>query len=154
MYPRRGRDGASLTIRFTGDATAIQSSSVTQGNRGGSGAGYGQAIGAGMFLGENTTIDVGSGNAVTITDEIGGAALEAGKNDTSGNRTDGGLVKTGDGTLTLSAANSYMSAGRRSRAERSRSAPTTNSGQQAEESSSTAEYSSTTLSSLWTQDAR
>ncbi len=94
------RDGASLTVNYTGDATAIQNSSVTRGESGGSGADPGQALGAGMFLGQDVTFNVDEGYTATVADDIGGATYDA--------ETDGGVIKSGDGTLVLSGTNTYV----------------------------------------------
>lgn len=88
------RDGSSLSI----DAGSFAANSVTGGNP--TNPSMGQAI----FLGSNVTISVNTG-AMTIADTLGGdgglGALNLGGN------ADGGITKTGAGTLILSGANNY-----------------------------------------------
>jgi hypothetical protein len=104
--------GASLTIAGT-TSTSIATGTVTQGAAGGSGAGGGQFFGDGIYLQGTLGVLTFDSNGTTetiaapITDDQGAAAA-AGYGGV-GNYTEGstGIVKTGAGTVVLSAANTY-----------------------------------------------
>ena len=85
------RQGASLNMIDGG----ISSGTVAAGTAG-SGAGFGQALGAGIFLAGPVTYTVSSGNTSTIAPDIGGG-FDA--------QITGGFTKAGPGTLVLSTPN-------------------------------------------------
>jgi autotransporter-associated beta strand protein len=91
------RDGASLTIA----GGSFSNDTVTGGN-----PTY-PNLGQAMFLGSNVTFNVISG-AMTIAETLGGNGGVFGYSypQTSAD-TDGGIIKTGAGTLVLTAANNY-----------------------------------------------
>jgi autotransporter-associated beta strand protein len=87
------RAGGTLTLIdpvFSGTITAT----------GGTGANTGRAIGQGLFLGGNVTIQVSASNTITLpgTDFLGGG---------SNAQAQGGLTKAGPGTLALAGSNSF-----------------------------------------------
>ena len=87
------RTGGTLTLidpLFVGTITAA----------GGTGANSGQGIGQGLFLGGNVTIQVSSGNSITLpgSDFLGGG---------NNAQAQGGLTKAGPGTLILAGSNSF-----------------------------------------------
>uniref|UniRef100_A0ABS3M9F0 Autotransporter domain-containing protein n=4 Tax=Pseudomonadota TaxID=1224 RepID=A0ABS3M9F0_9BRAD len=86
-------------------AFTINGSSVS-GGTGGVGAGNGSAFGSGMFLQGNGTLtfNPGAGQNQTVSDVI---ADQTGSGGTGANAGSWGLAKTGAGTLTLTAANTY-----------------------------------------------
>jgi autotransporter-associated beta strand protein len=91
------RAGGSLTMIdpvFAGSITAVG------GTFGGPGSAAGQAIGQGLFLGGNVTIQVSGDNSITLpgTDFVGGGTDP---------QAQGGLIKSGPGTLVLGGSNSY-----------------------------------------------
>ncbi|WDQ16393.1 autotransporter outer membrane beta-barrel domain-containing protein [Rhodopirellula sp. P2] len=90
------REGGTLTLEETGlGANSGFSGGMAVGGAGSSTGQAGQGIGTGLFLNDvQATVNVANGQAMTIADTIGGNA-------------GGGIVKSGDGTLTLSGANSY-----------------------------------------------
>lgn len=96
--------GASLTI----EGGSFTSNSVTKGT------GYvdGSAYGADLFLGGDVTFNVTNGSSLTIN-SLGGAGNTNDPN-VSGNAADpnaqGGIIKVGAGTLTLSGTNYYTGA--------------------------------------------
>jgi autotransporter-associated beta strand protein len=94
-------EGGTLTIDGDG---AVAGGSVA----GGAGANNGSAFGAGLFV-QGSTLSFGAGN-YTVSDVIadqngsGGASASDGFGGTGGQSS---IVKSGIGTLTLSAANTY-----------------------------------------------
>jgi hypothetical protein len=103
--------GGHLTV---GGSLTVNGNTVTGGN-GATGAGYGSAFGSGIFYqgtdGTTTTLSFGSG-AQTISDVITDYIGSGGANPSGGTNTanQGGklaIAKTGSGTLTLSAADTY-----------------------------------------------
>lgn len=87
------RDGSSLTI----DGGSFTSNTVARGNP--AYLNMGQAI----FLGSNVTLSVNTGS-MTIAETLGG---DGGVASIFGGNSDGGIIKTGTGTLVLSGANNY-----------------------------------------------
>ncbi|WP_283807762.1 autotransporter domain-containing protein [Bradyrhizobium mercantei] len=94
--------GGTLTVA---GAFTVNGSSVS-GGTGGVGAGNGSAFGAGMFLqGSGTlTFNPAAGQNQTVSDVI---ADQTGSGGTGVNAGSWSLAKTGAGTLTLTAANTY-----------------------------------------------
>lgn len=90
------RDGGTLIVRGAG---TMGGGSVTAGAGAGDGT-SGTAAGTGIFL-QNATVnfDPGAGETQTINDSIA--------DDTGNGGNSGSLVKSGDGTTTLNAANTY-----------------------------------------------
>ncbi|MDH2381721.1 autotransporter outer membrane beta-barrel domain-containing protein [Bradyrhizobium sp. CER78] len=86
-------------------AFTVNGSSVS-GGVGGVGAGNGSALGSGMFLQGNGTLtfNPAAGQNQTVSDVI---ADQTGSGGTTVNAGSWGLAKTGAGTLTLTAANTY-----------------------------------------------
>ncbi|MGN1285570.1 MAG: autotransporter domain-containing protein [Bradyrhizobium sp.] len=86
-------------------AFTVNGSSVS-GGTGGVGAGNGSALGAGMFLQGNGTLtfNPAAGQNQTVSDVIADQTGSGGTGVTAGSW---GLAKTGAGTLTLTAANTY-----------------------------------------------
>ncbi|MCC8956326.1 autotransporter domain-containing protein, partial [Bradyrhizobium sp. Pear77] len=86
-------------------AFTVNGSSVT-GGTGGVGAGNGSALGSGMFLQGNGTLTFSpaAGQNQTVSDVI---ADQTGSGGTGANAGSWSLAKTGLGTLTLTAANTY-----------------------------------------------
>ncbi|MDR3388878.1 MAG: choice-of-anchor Q domain-containing protein [Rudaea sp.] len=115
------RDGGMLRIQNTAGAQLITggqanpgvaSNGVTQGNT--VDTGYGLALGQGLFLqgGAGVVFDVVGSATTTVADVITGDCANGNTNNTHPPIfcTDGGLDKTGAGTLILSAANTYNGA--------------------------------------------
>ncbi|WP_168193386.1 autotransporter domain-containing protein, partial [Bradyrhizobium sp. NAS96.2] len=94
--------GGNLVIA---GAFTVNGSSVS-GGTGGVGAGNGSAFGAGMFLQGNGTLtfNPAAGQNQTVSDVIADQTGSGGTGVTAGSW---GLAKTGAGTLTLTAANTY-----------------------------------------------
>ncbi|MES5483380.1 autotransporter domain-containing protein [Bradyrhizobium sp. INPA03-11B] len=94
--------GGTLTVA---GAFTVNGSSVS-GGTGGVGAGNGSAFGAGMFLQGNGTLtfNPAAGQNQTVSDVIADQTGSGGTGATAGSW---GLAKTGAGTLTLTAANTY-----------------------------------------------
>ncbi|MFN5107113.1 MAG: autotransporter domain-containing protein [Bradyrhizobium sp.] len=94
--------GGTLTVA---GAFTVNGSSVS-GGTGGVGAGNGSAFGAGMFLQGNGTLtfNPAAGQNQIVSDVI---ADQTGSGGTGANAGSWGLAKTGTGTLTLTAANTY-----------------------------------------------
>lgn len=122
-------DGASLTVQYSSaplvdpttgstltgaNATPFSGNTVTGGSGGGGAAESGQAIGSAVFLGSDMTLKVDDWSGTTAVDmtigqSFGGEAAENNFDPTQPVNTDadGGIIKTGVGTLRLTGNNTY-----------------------------------------------
>ncbi len=100
---------ARLTIAVSEESSAgIYGSSAIAGVGGGGTAEDGEAVGNGVFLMNDLTIEVAEGGQYYVSDNIGGyAGFSEASADADGNYENmSGVVKTGEGTLYLQAAGS------------------------------------------------
>lgn len=100
---------ANVTVVVDKDTnSSVQSGSLTAGKGGGGTAQNGEAIGTGIFLLNDLAIQVAEGGTYVVSDDIGGYAgskkVTADENGKYENTS--GIIKSGDGTLVLNAANS------------------------------------------------
>ncbi|MDD3587643.1 MAG: autotransporter domain-containing protein, partial [Thermoguttaceae bacterium] len=103
-------EGAKLTVSYTtsttisGNAVAGGAAGVVQGTTYSGTAQAGDGVGSGFFLKDDVTLDIGAGATLTIADSLGGYAGSV-KNATDIQK--GGIIKTGEGTLSLTGSSSY-----------------------------------------------
>jgi fibronectin-binding autotransporter adhesin len=91
IFVRAGSSLSMTDVTMTGDSVSAGS--------GADGGQNGSAIGQGLFLGNTTTWSVSTDKTITIAESIGG-----GQNADA----NGGVTKSGAGTLALTAVNSYV----------------------------------------------